>query len=255
MEAVIARRGCWLGLLFAPCVAFGAHPLFSDDTLTQGAGGWQLEINSDRSIVKYDAQVTLTHLAATTLTYGVSDPLDVALTLPYQNARVGEREPFSRAEGIGDVVVGCKWQAWSRGIFSLALKPELSLPTGNAALGLGNGRGSVSLGVLGMASLKNTSFLLNTSVIYNANTLAARTRLWSTSAAAITAVTPSVRVVLDLGAFQDPDPGVHVAPSFVIAGLIWSPNADVDVDIGYRRGINKADLDHTWGAGLTLRWR
>ncbi|CAM8768467.1 hypothetical protein NCM_01648 [Burkholderia pseudomallei] len=40
----------------------------------------------------------------------------------------------------------------------------------------------------------------------------------------------------------------------MIAGAIYTPRDWLDVDLGYRRGLNDQIYDHALMAGLTVRW-
>ena len=62
-------------LIFFASMAFGAHPLITEDTGTQGKGGWQLEINGERN--KDDG--VRGAQAAATLSYGFIDSADLQL--------------------------------------------------------------------------------------------------------------------------------------------------------------------------------
>ena len=67
--------------------AQAAHPLLTDDTGTQGAGRWQLELNADHTRDLTAPPRGRTTQANATITHGVSDELDLALSLPAQRLR------------------------------------------------------------------------------------------------------------------------------------------------------------------------
>ena len=74
------------GVMFAS-VSFAAHPLITDDTGTQGKGKFQLEVNGEYGHDKDDGVTTKTTQAAAALSYGVTEPIDIVLGIPYQYIR------------------------------------------------------------------------------------------------------------------------------------------------------------------------
>jgi len=67
------KRSAALAALLFASGAYGAHPLNTEDTGTQGAGGWQLELNGERS---REAGVRGAQAAAL-LSYGFIDTVDL----------------------------------------------------------------------------------------------------------------------------------------------------------------------------------
>ena len=80
-------------LLF-PTVAWGAHPLITDDAGTQGKGKFQVEVNGQYDADKETFNGVSTESTggqiATTLSYGVIENADLVLSLPYQWGKVKE---------------------------------------------------------------------------------------------------------------------------------------------------------------------
>ena len=79
--------------------ASAAIPLMTDDTGTQGKGKCQLELVGD---YRHDEEERVTYnnsdLSAT-LTYGIIDPIDIVLSLPYQAWRTDDSDS-SRAHTL-----------------------------------------------------------------------------------------------------------------------------------------------------------
>jgi hypothetical protein len=119
--------------------AHAAHPLVSEDTGTQGVGGYQVEINTDWL---KDERVK-TRIATATLTRGVLDNLDTFLNLPYT---------LSDPNGFNDVSIGLKWRFFEADGLSMGLKPEYRWASGDQEKSLGDGRsGEVRVGCIHMA--------------------------------------------------------------------------------------------------------
>ncbi|MFZ9103199.1 MAG: transporter, partial [Burkholderiaceae bacterium] len=62
---------------------WAAHPLVTDDTGTQGAAGWQLEVTADH-LFNRDADGHLSERTnALTLTRGLTDSTDLGVSMPW----------------------------------------------------------------------------------------------------------------------------------------------------------------------------
>jgi hypothetical protein len=158
-------------VLMWPASCFAAHPLVTDDTGTLGKSGMQMEVNVDRSWSKSGASfsrsrvisprtentatVSRETLANLTLTYGWADQVDVSLNLPYQYV---DATNSAKAQGIGDTGLELKWRFLEKNGISLALKPQLLLPTGNEQRELGSGR--VSYGAMAVAAYEVDGFVM-----------------------------------------------------------------------------------------------
>ena len=59
--------------------AHGAHPLNTEDTDTQGKGGWQVELNGERN----KDEGVRGYQAAALLSHGLLDTLDLQVGLPW----------------------------------------------------------------------------------------------------------------------------------------------------------------------------
>lgn len=62
--------------------AHAAHPLITEDTDTQGHGHVQIELNTEHLTVASQGSDRTVALTNAVLTHGVTDPLDVLLTVP-----------------------------------------------------------------------------------------------------------------------------------------------------------------------------
>lgn len=231
-------------------LAHAAHPLNTDDTATQGAGQHQLEVNSDRL---YQAE-TKTNVGALIYTYGLRSNLDL-----FVNAPVTASSP----SGINDVTLGLKWQFFDQHETSAALRADLNLPSGDSAQGLGTGRTSAALTVIGSHAIGRWNTHANIGVAMNRYALITdrdtkRLFVWRASVAALYAVTPHWRLVVDTGISQNSERFNSALPAYVLTGAIYSPSSYLDFDAGLRFGIGCkgcADrIDRQIGAGVTWRF-
>jgi len=245
------------GITLGLCCAFAraAHPLLTEDTATQGKGNSQLEMTLDAFRDRLAGVDIRGAQAAALFSYGVADPADLQIGLPY--LRVRQDEDDSRRtllSGINDLSLDLKWRFFERGALSLGLKPGLTLPTGDEKKFLGAGR--VTWGALLIGSYEPGTFAVHTHVGYRdyRNVVGLKNSLWHYSVAATWQIIESLRLVADLSRDSNPVPGFSTPLDYVIAGAIWSPLKNLDLDIGYRHGASGPALDRGLLAGVTLRW-
>src|SRR5690606_18422734 len=102
-----------------------------------------LEINTDYSYSRKDDDGLRSreNQLNASFSYGLMDRLDIAATIPYQRSSDGATTQY----GIGDMSMDLKWRFYESGPVSLALKPQIMLPTGDDKKGLGNGRNTYSM--------------------------------------------------------------------------------------------------------------
>ncbi|RMG57299.1 MAG: transporter [Deltaproteobacteria bacterium] len=231
--------------------AFAAHPLITDDTGTQGKGKLQLEVNGefareDEGGVKEDA----TELA-TILSYGVLDSVDLVLGIPYQFIRVKDAGNTTTENGISDVLLELKWKFYGKDGLSLALKPGLSLPTGDDEKGLGAGKAGFSYFFILTKEVEPWAVHLNLGYIRNENTADEREDLWHASLAAQVQATEKLNIVGNIGAERNADRSSDTPPAFILGGVIYSLSENFDVDLGIKAGLNKPETDYSILTGIT----
>ena len=81
-----------------------------------------------------------------------------------------------------------------------------------------------------------------------------RKDILNASTAALFGVTDHFRVIGEVGASSNCSMDSAKWPAFVNTGVIYSPTDKLDLDIGYRHGLNKAADLYSFGAGVTVRW-
>jgi hypothetical protein len=223
--------------------AYGAHPLLTEDTGTQGKGGWQLELNGERTRDPQPegAPVLRAIQSGTTLSYGVTDTIDFKIDAPYV-----------RHEGFLDVALGFKWRFYEEGPLSFGALFGVSLPTGDEQKGLGAGR--YNAGASGVASWQGErwEFHSHLGLRSNSNTTGQREWLGHLSAAALYRLWQPLRVLLDVAWDSDPQAGSGALRN-IVAGFIWAVSKDFDLDAGVRKGNDPA-IDTALLFGATLRW-
>ena len=81
---------------------FAAHPLITDDTGTMGTGKAQLELNGEYGHDKEEGITTNTTEGAATLSYGISETVDLVVGLPYHYSREQSEEAIVREHDFAD---------------------------------------------------------------------------------------------------------------------------------------------------------
>ncbi len=218
-----------------------AHPLITEDTGTQGAGRYQLEVfgeELEERGTRRDIQVY-----TGVLSYGVAETVDVQVGVP-----VFRDGP----DGVGDASLDLKWRFFQRNAVSLALKPGITVPTGDERDGRGTGK--FTYGSLIIVTYEPGAIALHAHAGFwrNENKLGERESLRQLAAAATYQVS-NVRFVGELTRETNPVPGGGTI-RYSTLGAIWGMTRDVDLDIGWRQGNGSAPVDEALLIGATLRW-
>lgn len=244
--------------------AFGAHPLITDDTGTQGKGKFQLEVNCEFTYDKESFEgVTIKETGgelATILSYGIFDNIDVILGLPHQWEKTKEDNVVSSdVKGISDMSLEVKWRFYEKDGLSLAFKPGITLPTGDEKKGLGNGRASYGIVFITTKEIEPWAFHMNLGYTYNRYKLQAdrdanRKGIWHVSIASEVEIVKDLKVVANIGMERNPDKTSNTHPAFILGGLIYSITENITVDFGVKGGLNKCETDLTSLAGIAFRF-
>lgn len=235
---------------------YAAHPLITDDTGTQGKGKFQLEINTEYGKEREYGFQTETSEISTILSYGVFDNVDIVLGLPYQF--VDEKDlstnEWSKVRGISDATIELKWWFYEKDGLSLALKPGISLPTGEYDKGLTSDK--IGYGGVVIVTKEIESLTLHTNLGYfrNENKNQERKDIWHASLAGELAVINNLNLVGNVGIETNPDPNSNTHPAFALIGVIYSFSENLSIDFGYKYGLNKPETDNTFLAGLAIKF-
>lgn len=228
--------GALAALLFTSG-AHGAHPLNTEDTGTQGSGGWQFELNGetnkDEGVRGAQASAILSH--------GVAERVDLQFGLPWQDS--------GDARGPDDVFAALKWRFWEREPFSAGVRASVTSPTGEET----GGRATWAAQLIGQYEGERWMFLAHLAYRRNLNDVGERDSISEMSAAVLYKVAGNVKLLVDANRTTNADPTSNQPIRQMAVGAIWSPNKDLDFDIGYRRG-NDAAIDRALMAGITVRW-
>jgi hypothetical protein len=240
-------------------VSYAAHPLITDDTGTQGKGKFQVELNSEFSFDKEKVkEITVKERGSevsTILSYGITDSMDVVFGVPYQwNKAWEDGEKTSDEEGISDISVELKWMFYEKDGFSFALKPGITLPTGDDEKGLGTGRVTSSLFLITTKEIEPWAFHFNLGYIRNENKADERRDIWHASIASEVEVVNKLKLVANIGMEKNSDKASNTDPAFILGGIIYSITDAFDIDFGLKAGLNKPETDYSILAGVNFRF-
>ena len=240
----------FFGILSFTAAAFASHPLITDAG-TMGTGKSQLELNGEYGHDKEDRVTTTTTEGAAALTYGITDSMDLVVGLPYLHFREKDAGATLSEHGFSDTLVEMKWGFYENNGLSLALKPGLTLPTGDDEKGLGSGKATYSLFFITSKTMDPWAVHLNLGYIRNENTIEEKNYLWHASLASTVALTEQFTAVVNLGLESNPDPLAGADPVFLLAGFIYTLSDGFDLDCGIKYGFNNSETDYTVLAGIT----
>ncbi len=255
--ALVVTVGCLLNA----GTAFSAHPLITDDTGTQGKGRSQLEFVGQYDVARNGGAEERGYSVPTFpfLTYGLADATDILFGMPYTSERTEAAGTTTAVRGAADAIIQLKTRFYDIDGLSFAVKPGVSLPTGNASEGLGNGKTSYSLFFIATKSAEPWEVDFNAGYFRNEYRLPSdqetkRKDIWHVSLASVVKVMKDLAVAADTGAERNPDTASDTPPAYILGGLIYSLRENLDIDLGMKAGLNKAETAHSVLAGITWRF-
>lgn len=251
-------------ILIMSGAGYGAHPLITDDTGTQGTTKYQMEFNVETSWDTETADGTEVKETggevAAVFTAGVSESVDIVLGLPYAWAKVKEGGMTSYDEnGISDASFEVKWRAYDKDGLSLAIKPGITIPAGDENAGLGTGK--IGYGAVLIVTTEKGPFTVHLNAGYlrsdyelQADEDALREDIFSASLAAEYEVVETLKVVGNVGIETNSDATSDDHPAFALAGVIYAATESLDLDFGLKAGLNEPEADITALAGVTVKF-
>lgn len=236
------RRLVLACLAFGAATAHGAYPLITEDTDTQGRGGWQLEGLSEHETERFTGARSVTDTLV--LNYGLTEGSDLQVVVPWHR---------NGGSGIGDPELHLKWRFLERGPFSMGVKPGVSLPAGDAQEGRGTGKATWSVALLAAYDSGPLGVHADAWVLRNRNTIGERESIYHLSAGVLYQL-GSLRLVADMTRETAPDPSVDQAAYYNVVGVIWSVRRDFGVGAGWKQGRGGASVEDAWLLGAGVRW-
>jgi outer membrane putative beta-barrel porin/alpha-amylase len=133
--------------LFAVDFTQAGPPFVTDDPEPPPPGGWEINVPF---IVEHASAGTEMDAPLFDVNYGLPE-IQLKLEVPI---RIVHNDSNGTAAGVGDLLLGVKWRFVNdqRSQFQLGTYPQLLLPTGDRARGLGEGRAAFVLPLLAQKS-------------------------------------------------------------------------------------------------------
>jgi hypothetical protein len=252
--------GIFIGLmifLLSTGVSFAAHPLITDDALTVGEGKAQLEVTGEYG---YDENEGVTVRAIdieATVTYGLLNNLDIVCGIPMHHIKTKiDATPFDSGgktteDGLGDISLEAKWKFFEGRPLSFALKPCLTVPTGDHEKGMGAGKVTYGAYFISTGEFNPWAVHFNLGYTENRSKLDERKGIWHASIAGEFAMDERLKLVANIGSEKNTDKASSINPAFALGGLIYTVQKNLDVDCGVKIGLNTPETDIATLAGIT----
>jgi len=241
-------------ILLVVGTSYAAIPLITDDTGTQGKGKFQLELFGEYANDMQESVTNKDSALSATLTYGITEPVDIILSMPYQSLHSDDSGSKTSESGLSDLSIETKWRFYEKEGLSFALKPGFTIPTGDDKKDLGNGKVTYYLYCITSKEMNPWSFHLNLAYIRNENTEDDRKDIWHASFASTVDVMKNVKLAGDIGVESNPERSSSNPPAYILGGLIYLPRENFDIGLGLKSGLTKSEMDIAVRGGITWRF-
>ena len=227
--------------------AFGAHPLQTEDTGTQGRGNVEIE-NAFSSARAADTRL---FVYQPQLSYGASPSVDLILQPSWLSSRTPDT---GTVRGFGDTNLDAKWRfygvaPWSTGV-------RLGVTGATSQHGLGEPHGTLGSHALMIVTLDVSPLVIhaNAGVSHQPGGPGDRSRIAQLSTAAMWSVNERLTLTADAGAQSSRDRQTSAWSGYELAGAIYTLRPGLDADVGYLRSIRATTPTRVWLVGLTYRF-
>jgi hypothetical protein len=128
---------------------------------------------------------------------------------------------------------------YDRDGLSFALRPTLTLPTGDETKALGKGKVTGSLFLFATKRMAPFALHFNMGYERNENKADARVDLWHFSAGAEYEAVKGFSLVGEVGSDRNFDKSSNTDQAYATVGVIYLPAKNIILDLGLRVGLNK----------------
>jgi hypothetical protein len=234
--------------LIVSAPARASHPLISEDTEVLEKGGFEFEVHGEHAHVDGSQGIERPGSLLFKLGYGLTETVAVEVELPY----LREIDDGVVKEGRADLVVAAKWRFYEKNGFSMAVKPEIALPTGEEELRGDHVRWAATLSAA--YDFGRIELLGNLAYAHNPNDSGERSSLRRQSIAARFAATSKLKLVADLVRQSTLDPESAPYARELVLGATYALTAAIDLGLGFKKWLNDVADDQGVRAGIKLRW-
>lgn len=238
-------------MLMLPVTTWASHPLITDDAGTVGKGKFQLEVNGQSDKDKSQGVTTTSGEYAVGLTYGATESIDISVGLPYAWYKPSGGD---MTKGVSDASIDVKVRLYEKDGLGFAVKPGVSLPTGDETKGLGTGKTGYQLFFIGSKEVEPWAAHINLGYIRNENNAGEEKNLWHASVAGLYSAGKNLKLAANIGVEKNPDPAAENDPAFALLGVIYSATESIDLDFGIKHGLTSSEVDQSLMAGITVKF-
>ena len=226
------------------------HVLLTEDTSTQGAGNFLLEFMYEQSRHEAADAQEVGRDTVWTLYYGLLDPLDLILGVPYSQLEVTGSPDVS---GVGDMELAVKWRFYEKNALSFALRPGIVFGTGDETQGLGTGKNTANM--FGVMSYDAAPwwFHLHAGITDNRSVPEEREHLTHYSAAVTRSFGDQWQLVADISRETNPDLSSNDDIESALFGIVYMPVPRFELNAGYRAAISDSAAD-VWLLGAAIQF-
>lgn len=252
-----------LALMTAKTAMAGGPPLITDDAGTVDAGNVEIELNvsytEDKEARHGIVAKKSTADAEMMISTGLYRDVGISISAPYTiNAREKSGgELVNNDSGFGDLTLGVKYAFAEAAGISLAIKTGLTLPTGKT--GLSDNHLQYAVALIASKEFAGGIYALHANLEYEYHTyvsldVAGRRNLWSCSVAGEMKLAKGLAGVLDVGLSSNPDKGLNNPPVYLLTGLGYAINDNLEINAGVKVGQTDAEDDVSLRYGLVLKF-
>jgi hypothetical protein len=230
----------------AAATAFAAHPLFTEDTGTQGRGNVEVELGNSWN----DVDGNWDQLFQPQISYGASTSLDLIVQLSWVEGKDAQDE---HARGLGDTNLDFKWRFYGSAPWSLGVRAGVAVPTAQHDLGLPQGTFSPHVVLATTIDIAPVTINADLGYMHWPPEAGLRTDLYHASAAMMLAASSRLTLLLDVGVDSNPRPNQASWGAVALVGFIYTWRPGLDFDAGYRDRLNSGGGPRQWLIGVTVR--
>ncbi len=247
----------WAYILFL--TATPVQALYTDDTETQGALKYSVDIYGQFGRSHINATTTNDQLLEADIYAGIFDSVDLVVGIPFywKQSRDNLHTTYDNG-GITDITLDLKWRFLEQGPISFAIKPGLVLPTGDHSQELGMDRPGYGCMFISTANFKPLTIHANLAYLYQ-NMLESdhpynRSDSWKLALGAVYDFTDTLRLKSEIVTGTNPSQSSSVWPTFMTAQAEYDLNSHLSVNGGLRWGLNTQTTDIVTIVGITLNF-
>jgi hypothetical protein len=187
------------------------------------------------------------------LTFGLANKVDAFVYVPFKMAKP---DGGSSENGLADITVGAKWNFYKAGTAELAIKPMVTIPTGDEKKGADFGAGKAAFGGLFAVSAevsKEVNVHANVMVMHQLVKVGDAYNVLGLSAAGAFDASKELKVVGEIAASKADVSGAKWLTKFT-AGAVYALKENIDIDGGLSYGIQDKNKDLGILAGVTFKF-